>query len=179
MIVRQSWESDHTSNVLICISLSDLRQKGLWKGSPNAHSLPCSSQPISTQDGGPNLKSWPARNSRSREMTLEPASRAAASRTMAASPVSPQKPRGAGVMSSQKWNQVHSLRFTAAGGMGSWFCGSGGPYDILLASPHMTTMRKCRLELFSRTVESESGVAGAVGPETVEGRAAYPWPSTR
>lgn len=40
-------------------------------------------------------------------MTLEPASRAAASQTMAASPVSPQQPRGAGVMRSQNRNQVY------------------------------------------------------------------------
>lgn len=42
-----------------------------------------------TQDGGPNLRLWPARSSRSREMTLVPVSRAAASLTTAVSPVSP------------------------------------------------------------------------------------------
>lgn len=46
------------------------------------------------QDGGPNLRSWPARSSRSREMTLVPVSRVAASLTTAASLVRPAAVRG-------------------------------------------------------------------------------------
>lgn len=58
-----------------------------------------------TQDDGPSLRSWPARSSRSREMTLVPVSRAAASLTTAASPVSPAAVKGQAESSKDKLSQ--------------------------------------------------------------------------
>lgn len=183
--VRESWKSDHTSNVLYylhhlvrppdrpsgrtqsvegeteCTPPPFLISAHFYPGRrPKPEIMASKEQQIQRDDPGasPQSSSQPDHGRLSRK---------------------PPATQRAAVTSSQNWNQVLCLRrLIAAGGTRSWFHGSKSPYDIFLASPQLTTMRKFRLELSDEMLKSHTGVADPVGPESSGGDSSWPLTST-